>query len=509
MSEARVLYRKYRSGSFAEVIGQDHIVRTLSSAIAAGRIAHAYLFTGPRGTGKTSVARLLARAANCTGDTKPCGACEMCLTAINSSLDIVEIDAASNRSIDAIRELREKVALAPSVGSRKVYIIDEAHMLTNEAFNALLKTLEEPPAHAMFILATTEGHKVPATIISRTQCLAFHPITQTDLTKHLASIAQREGITIDESAIAVIAKASRGGFRDAISMLDQLSAGSIEPITTKTVREVLGYSSQEELLELAEAMANRHTATALTIASRLQASGAAPAQTALGLIDLWRSIMRQVAGTNELDAVSSPVLASADLHRMATIVETLMDTARSHWPELALEAAIVKLTTDPANHLKAADPSPAKPPTTSSQGQPAGSGPDPATAPLPQTPPNSLMSSPNDLLSAELWPKVLVMLKAKNNSLGALLQMYGADFLENEVTIKPRFNFHRDLFLKPANRTLIEAAATKVYGKPVKISARVDEEGQKATARSRRTKPDANSELVSSALEILGGEVVD
>src|ERR1017187_1269085 len=199
----QALYRKYRSGDFTEVIGQDHVVRTLTAALKNGHLSHAYLFTGPRGVGKTSVARLLARALNCTGDPKPCNKCPNCLAAINSSLDVIEMDAASNRTIDAVRDLREKVSLAPTQGKYKVYIIDEVHMLTSEAFNALLKTLEEPPPHAVFILATTEAHKLPETIISRTQAFSFKPHTVANMVAHLASIAGKEGIDIQKDALEV------------------------------------------------------------------------------------------------------------------------------------------------------------------------------------------------------------------------------------------------------------------------------------------------------------------
>ncbi|HEY6736321.1 MAG TPA: DNA polymerase III subunit gamma/tau [Candidatus Saccharimonadia bacterium] len=494
----QVLYRKYRSGSFAEVVGQDHVVQTLTAAIAAGRLAHAYLFTGPRGTGKTSVARLLARAANCTGDPKPCGACELCQTALNSTLDIIEIDAASNRSIESIRELRDKVAVAPSIGSRKVYIIDEVHMLTTEAFNALLKTLEEPPAHVMFILATTEAHKVPETIASRTQRLNFRPIRDADLIRHLRFIAQQEGITIDDEALAMVAAASRGGFRDAISILDQLSAGTGSPITTATVRAVLGYASLTELHRLAVAIASGQTAAALELAGQLAADGAAPAQTALGLMEIWRQVMRAGAGlpaTSELPAELSQV----DAHRAAAFVEACAEVARSGWPELALEATIVKLTTDPASPAAA----PTKPAATAAKPPAA------KAAPAPE-PPNEPAPAPDSAgagLAEELWPKVVVLLKAKNNSLGALLQMYPADFGADEIIIKPRFNFHRDLFMKAANRALIETAASKVYGRTVRVSAKIADDSQPPARRRVKSSPDA--ELVSSALEILGGEVID
>jgi len=237
----QALYRKYRSADFSQVIGQDHVVKTLTAALASGRIGHAYLFTGPRGTGKTSVARLLARALNCQaeGGLKPCNVCEACAASINSSLDVVEIDAASNNGVDDVRELRDKIALAPTGGRYKVYIIDEVHMLSSGAFNALLKTLEEPPSHAVFILATTEAHKLPETIISRTQRHNFRPITEDDIVEHLGNIAKKEGVKADQDALRLIARTARGGLRDAIGMLDQVATVD-EKITVVAVRDLLG-----------------------------------------------------------------------------------------------------------------------------------------------------------------------------------------------------------------------------------------------------------------------------
>src|SRR5512145_475567 len=224
----QALYRKYRPKEWDQVLGQDHVVTTLKNAIAADRVAHAYLFAGSRGTGKTTLARLLAKAVNCTNSDparRPCNECEHC-KAVNDNrfMDLIEIDAASNTSVDDVRDLRDKINFSPSQGKYKIYIIDEVHMLSNQAFNALLKTLEEPPPHAIFVLATTEIHKIPATVLSRCQRHEFRRVPLGEITRHLSAICKSEGIDADPEALNTIARQSSGGMRDAISLLDQLAS---------------------------------------------------------------------------------------------------------------------------------------------------------------------------------------------------------------------------------------------------------------------------------------------
>ena len=249
------LYREWRPRNFTEVVGQDHVVRTLVNALKKNRHSHAYLFCGPRGTGKTSVAKILARAVNCASPqgVDPCGACASCLEIESgTSMDVSEIDAASNRGIDEVRELREKVKFAPSSGKVRVFIIDEVHMLTNEAFNALLKTLEEPPAHAMFILATTEPHKVPLTILSRCQRFDYHRIGRAEMLGRLRAVAAGSGIDIEGEALEMIVRAAEGGMRDALSILDQASAYGEGRIGVEEIHGILG-TVREELLQEAAA----------------------------------------------------------------------------------------------------------------------------------------------------------------------------------------------------------------------------------------------------------------
>lgn len=246
------LYRKYRPSSFEDVVGQDKVVKVLKHAIASNKISHAYLFAGPRGTGKTTMAKLIARMVNCQNpvDGEPCGKCENCLRGVSLNEDVIEIDAASNNGVDEIRELRDKVSLVPTKSKYKIYIIDEVHMLTTGAFNALLKTLEEPPAHAIFILATTELHKIPITVASRCQKFQFTKLSMDDMFSRLKFIASKENIVISDDAIYEIARLSDGGMRDAINLLDQLTAYKDDPITVCDVHEINGTVSYIEMNKL-------------------------------------------------------------------------------------------------------------------------------------------------------------------------------------------------------------------------------------------------------------------
>lgn len=269
------LYRKWRPDEFGGVVGQDHVTRTHMNALRNKRVAHAYLFYGSRGTGKTTVARILAKALNCTDlqGGEPCNQCDSCqMINAKRSMDIMEIDAASNRGIDDIRSLRDKVALYPSSGKYKVYIIDEAHMLTDAASNALLKTLEEPPAHVVFILATTEPHKMAATIRSRCQEHVFRRLSQTAIMGKLITICDGEGIEIDPLGLRLIAGHAEGSLRDAETVLEQLSAGG-EPITVDQINDLFGISDSGQVNELVDCILSGHAAQGLAIILRVSKEG--------------------------------------------------------------------------------------------------------------------------------------------------------------------------------------------------------------------------------------------
>ncbi len=306
MSEL-VLYRKYRPKAFLEFVGQEHVVKTLTNALAMGRVAHAYLFTGPRGIGKTTIARLFAKAINCEnrkeGEFEPCNKCAACLE-INEgrSLDLIEIDAASNRGIDEIRELRDGIKFSPTRLKYKIFIIDEVHQLTKEAFNALLKTLEEPPSHAIFILATTEIHKVPETIISRCQRFDFHKLTLDKIVERLGRIAKAEGVKIDKPALELIAFNSDGAMRDAESLLGQIMAmsagGETSPaggkdtdITLKEVQSLLGTVDMSAIIEIINYLTNKDAKAAITFINKISDEGYDLGQFTKSLINYLRKTM--------------------------------------------------------------------------------------------------------------------------------------------------------------------------------------------------------------------------
>jgi DNA polymerase-3 subunit gamma/tau len=308
----QALYRKYRSKSLDEIVGQEHITTTLAGAIKQGKINHAYLFTGPRGTGKTSIARILAHEIN-----------KLPYKDDATHLDIVEIDAASNRRIDDIRDLRDKVHIAPISARYKVYIIDEVHMLTNESFNALLKTLEEPPEHVIFILATTEVHKLPATIISRAQRHSFRLIPLDKVVSHLSAIAKKEKITIDSAALQLLAEHGGGSFRDSISLLDQMSA-SDEPITTELIELLLGLAPQASLVNLLTSVKHGEVKEILQIVSELLASGLTPSAIAEQLLKIIRKELQE-NGSRQL----------------AQLMHELLSVQSAQYPKLKLESVLL------------------------------------------------------------------------------------------------------------------------------------------------------------------------
>ncbi|WP_448540829.1 DNA polymerase III subunit gamma/tau [Roseiflexus sp.] len=353
----QALYRRYRSQTFDELIGQEHVVRTLRNAIAEGRVAHAYLFTGPRGVGKTTVARLLAKAVNCTAPLaeRPCGVCESCRAiAEGRAVDVIEMDAASHTSVEDAREIIERVQFRPAVARTKVYIIDEVHMLSTAAFNALLKTLEEPPPHALFILATTEVHKVPATILSRCQRFVFNRHTVASIAAHLRSIAAQEGVTLEAGVAEAIARAATGSMRDALSVLDQLMAYGGGTVSLEQVRNLLGAGEMQEVTALADALIAGDMPGALQVIANVAAAGADLRQFTRDLVERLRALMLLRAGADRslLDVAEEEAAQierqarSADLGALMRWVKLFSELDYqlrvSSYGQLPLELAVIE-----------------------------------------------------------------------------------------------------------------------------------------------------------------------
>ncbi len=345
MPEYQSLYRKYRSQTFADLVGQDATSQALQGAIVSGRVAHAYLFSGSRGTGKTSAARLLAKALNCTGrprtSAEPCNQCVSCVEMIaGAALDLIEIDAASNRGIDDVRDLREKVNLAPARGPYKVYIIDEAHGLTGDAFNALLKTLEEPPPHAVFVLCTTDVQKMPLTVIGRCQHFVFRRHSEEQIVARLSHIAAAEKVSVEPAAMELIARTAQGSMRDAVGLLDQLVPLASGPISLESARSLLGIADPRLLDALLDHVLSGRAAEALAELGRVYAAGAELRQVVRGLMEGCRD--RLLAALSRHD--------QATARRLSGVLDALLhldgEVRRHAEPRFLVEATLARLAVE-------------------------------------------------------------------------------------------------------------------------------------------------------------------
>lgn len=357
----QVLYRKWRPRSFNDVVGQSHVTSTLKNEIATGKISHAYLFIGSRGTGKTTCAKILAKAVNCLSpkDGNPCGECELCKGIDNASvMDIVEMDAASNNSVNDIRSLCEELAFTPAVAKYRVYIIDEVHMLSQGAFNALLKTLEEPPDHVIFILATTEAHKIPATILSRCQRFEFHRIPSVDICARLQLVAETEGMSLTDDAAMLIAKLSDGALRDALSILDKCMGVSSE-VNQQVVTDVVGIAPKDQLFDLSKAMIEKDAAKILRVIADLCDNSKDMAFLCEELVDHMRTLMLVLTMSDPGEAVA---ISAEEFQRykllserfsldqviniMKSLIEARNSMASGGDKRTILETALVKIITD-------------------------------------------------------------------------------------------------------------------------------------------------------------------
>lgn len=447
----QALYRKYRSRSLDEIIGQEHITRTLKQALKQGRISHAYLFTGPRGVGKTSVARILAHAIN-----------DLPYKGDDSHLDIIEIDAASNRRIDEIRELRDKVYVAPASAKYKVYIIDEVHMLTREAFNALLKTLEEPPAHAVFILATTDAHKLPETIVSRTQRFAFKPVETTLVVKHLQDIAKTEGIKISDEAARLLAEHGEGSFRDSISLLDQ-AGNHADKIELADIQRLLGVAPASAIEDL----------LASAVSSAISAADVMRAIT-----DLYGQGYQAASIAKQLgQAVRQRLLAGElDPDTVFHLLRDLIEVPAAHDPERFLEIALLRAAprgnvSPPQASVKATDkpaPKQPKPDLESSAEEPPKL--KPAEPKESIKPTKKSKNTPQQALDSSIWPEVLEAVKRHHNTLYSIVRMADPDFSEaGTVKLTFAFAFHQKRIDENANRQKIADIIENLTGQTVKV----------------------------------------
>ena len=458
----QALYRKYRSKSLDEIVGQEHITDTLRRAIKSGRISHAYLFTGPRGVGKTSIARILAHELNGVE-----------YNGEDNHLDIIEIDAASNGGVEEIRDLRDKVHIAPSGGKYKVYIIDEVHMMTTSAFNALLKTLEEPPAHAVFILATTEAHKLPATIVSRTQRFTFKPIARDKVTAHLRHIAKEEKIDVNDDALALIAEHGEGSFRDSISMLDQ-AASSGESVTKDTVERLLGLPPDSITSNIIAHIGGHDTAALAQLLAELKTNGYQAAGVAKRLGQVLRSQL--VNG--------SPSFA---VQQVITLLGKLIDVPASHNPDQLLELILLEAAlgqSQPAITQPAAAPKPAAPfapkPTLAAN-VPEQPKPAPLAQPVAtierdeQTEPDTRSGTASDaVIDNQAWQALLDSLKKQYNTLYGIIRMARPEFEPGKVILTFGFAFHQKRANDAKNKKILTATLEATTGQRLAIECKYD-----------------------------------
>ena len=533
--EPKALYRKYRPQSWDAVVGQQHVVDTLRNALAAGRIAHAYLFAGPRGTGKTTTARLLAKAVNCLHDdlaSRPCSQCEYCLAVSEGRfLDLIEIDAASNTSVDDVRDLRDKINFSPNQGRYKVYIIDEVHMLSQAAFNALLKTLEEPPAHAIFILATTEVHKIPATVLSRCQRHEFRRLSLADITATLKKIAEDENIAIDDAALMAIARQSTGAMRDAISLLDQLASFGGR-ITLETAQQVLGTAANQSVLELVQALVGQQAGAGLENIHKTLDSGSDARQFARQVVEYLRGILLVQMKSTELMDVTQEVrelmgshaaaFSTAELLRVIRIFNFAASEARSPWqPALPLEMAFIDAMQKPAaagstpgvesKPVPVPASSTVSPTRTSEPQKPApekqaapaqkSEAPTPGDTAVEQTP----QDRQNTQTLADAWQKLKELVRRQSPRAQGLLNSCTGHYMRgNEVFLVFASDILKEKMQKPENLQPLEQALVQVFQRAILVKCQVD------TAKRDTLPPGVEDDgMVATALRDLGGEIVD
>lgn len=535
------LYRKYRPQKFSDVIGQKYIVQTLTNALTNDRLGQAYLFTGPRGTGKTTLARLLAKSINCSSRTgsEPCLTCPHCLAmAENRSLDIIEIDAASNTGVDNIRELRETVKLPPTLGTHKIYIIDEVHMLSSGAWNALLKTLEEPPSHVVFILATTELHKIPETILSRCQRFDFARLPLEHIVEKLAKIAETEQVSVDHEALEIIALTAEGGMRDAESLLSQVLSLEDKHVTAEEAANILGVSPHKTTETFSLALAQRNFSQALDILRQLTDTGSDCFAFATQLLHYFRKLLvvtidthlsylfKQELTQEQLDALLkiSALLQPADAIRLVELFQAARKEIRlSPLPELPLEVAAAKfihpdapalsLTTPPtkqtsSNPLTAVTPTSQSIPNKEVQ-QPLTTNSTPHTTQ--NTTPSSQKSESENtpIISLEkvraAWPAIVEAAKRKTPSLAlALVGSHPLAIEGTTVSLSAKFSIHKEQLSQAKSQLTLSDAFDTI----LKIRPKIKIILEGTPLQSSTTEQSSTEPILDQVLTALGGHVI-